>query len=105
MAVEMKTKPRIILSNQPSLYTAQRKPIGMLSTSTITNEAAANCSVAGRAAGQFSGYCAGGIDITDTEISLKTAQDPIKIPHQKRFVQAQRSSISAIASSVIMGVC
>ena len=48
MAVEMKTKPRIILSNQPSLYTAQRKPIGMLSTSTITNEAAANCSVAGR---------------------------------------------------------
>ena len=43
-----------------------------------------------QAAGQFSGYCAGGIDITDTEISLKTAQDPVKIPHQKRFVQAQR---------------
>ena len=44
----------------------------------------------GQAAGQFSGDCAGGIDIADAEIPLETAQDPVKIPHQKRFVQTQR---------------
>ena len=48
MAVVTKTSPRISLSNHRSLYTAQRKPIGMLSNSTMTKEAAASCKVAGR---------------------------------------------------------